>query len=224
MSHPEACRLCETFPAAADDFRRRSRDHSDVERMAVIDMGSNSFRLVVFDYEPGSWWRLADEIREATRVSAGMGEDGVLQPEAIAPCAPPPCSRRSCAPRAWSTSTPWRPARSATPPTAPAAGSDPRPYGTKGARDQRRAGGPAVDPAPPKRPAGAGPGNRPNRRTKRGSRALRAAPASDRPGEPLHPETTPWGRCSVKMILALWMAHGDREPEQRGSSELLRCR
>ncbi len=52
-----------------------------VERVAVIDMGSNSFRLVVFEYELGSWWSLADEIREATRVSAGMGETGVLQPE-----------------------------------------------------------------------------------------------------------------------------------------------
>ena len=46
----------------------------------MIDMGSNSFRLVVFQYEPGSWWSLADEIREPTRVSAGMGDEGVLQP------------------------------------------------------------------------------------------------------------------------------------------------
>ena len=52
-----------------------------MERVAIIDMGSNSFRLVVFQYEPGSWWSLADEIREATRVSAGMGEEGVLRPE-----------------------------------------------------------------------------------------------------------------------------------------------
>jgi len=52
-----------------------------MQRVAVIDMGSNSFRLVVFQYEPGSWWSLADEIREATRVSAGMGDEGVLQPE-----------------------------------------------------------------------------------------------------------------------------------------------
>lgn len=52
-----------------------------VQRVAVIDMGSNSFRLVVFQYQPGSWWSLADEIREATRVSAGMGEEGVLQRE-----------------------------------------------------------------------------------------------------------------------------------------------
>lgn len=54
-----------------------------MERVAIIDMGSNSFRLVVFQYEAGSWWSLADEIREATRVSAGMGETGELQPEPI---------------------------------------------------------------------------------------------------------------------------------------------
>jgi exopolyphosphatase/guanosine-5'-triphosphate,3'-diphosphate pyrophosphatase len=54
-----------------------------MERVAVIDLGSNSFRLVVFGYEPGSWWSLTDEIREATRVSAGMGDEGVLQPEPV---------------------------------------------------------------------------------------------------------------------------------------------
>jgi exopolyphosphatase/guanosine-5'-triphosphate,3'-diphosphate pyrophosphatase len=54
-----------------------------MERLAVIDMGSNSFRLVVFQYEPGGWWSLADEIREPVRVSAGMGDEGVLQPEPI---------------------------------------------------------------------------------------------------------------------------------------------
>ncbi|MBA2794521.1 MAG: Ppx/GppA family phosphatase [Thermoleophilaceae bacterium] len=50
-----------------------------MERVAVIDLGSNSFRLVVFQYEPDSWWSLADEIREPTRVSAGMGDEGVLK-------------------------------------------------------------------------------------------------------------------------------------------------
>src|SRR5829696_9150836 len=45
-----------------------------VERLAVIDMGSNSWRLVVFGYEPGTpWWSLVDEIREAVRIGAGMG-------------------------------------------------------------------------------------------------------------------------------------------------------
>jgi exopolyphosphatase/guanosine-5'-triphosphate,3'-diphosphate pyrophosphatase len=53
-----------------------------VERVAVIDMGSNSWRLVVFGYEPHTpWWSLVDEIREPVRVSAGMGKEGVIRPE-----------------------------------------------------------------------------------------------------------------------------------------------
>jgi exopolyphosphatase/guanosine-5'-triphosphate,3'-diphosphate pyrophosphatase len=54
-----------------------------VERAAVIDMGSNSFRLVVFGYEPDRWWSLTDEIREPVRISAGMGDSGLLQPEPV---------------------------------------------------------------------------------------------------------------------------------------------
>jgi exopolyphosphatase / guanosine-5'-triphosphate,3'-diphosphate pyrophosphatase len=46
----------------------------------VIDMGSNSWRLVVYGFEKGSWWALIDEIREAVRVSEGLGPDGDLQP------------------------------------------------------------------------------------------------------------------------------------------------
>jgi exopolyphosphatase/guanosine-5'-triphosphate,3'-diphosphate pyrophosphatase len=54
-----------------------------VRRTAVIDLGSNSFRLVVYDWERGGPWTLTDEIREAVRISAGMGDDGMLLPEAI---------------------------------------------------------------------------------------------------------------------------------------------
>jgi exopolyphosphatase/guanosine-5'-triphosphate,3'-diphosphate pyrophosphatase len=59
-----------------------------VERVAVIDMGSNSWRLVVFGYEPGTpWWSLVDEIREAVRIGAGMGEqqgsERVLRPDRV---------------------------------------------------------------------------------------------------------------------------------------------
>src|SRR3954453_20202067 len=43
-----------------------------VRRTAVMDMGSNSFRLVVYGWEPGRYWQHVDEIREAVRVSAGM--------------------------------------------------------------------------------------------------------------------------------------------------------
>jgi exopolyphosphatase / guanosine-5'-triphosphate,3'-diphosphate pyrophosphatase len=55
-----------------------------MERVAVADLGSNSWRLVVYGYEPDTpWWSPVDEIREAVRVGAGMGEERVLQPERI---------------------------------------------------------------------------------------------------------------------------------------------
>ncbi|HEX2070634.1 MAG TPA: Ppx/GppA phosphatase family protein [Thermoleophilaceae bacterium] len=54
-----------------------------MKRTAIIDMGSNSFRLVVFGHRPGGWWSLIDEIREPVRISAGMGDEGVLGPEPI---------------------------------------------------------------------------------------------------------------------------------------------
>jgi exopolyphosphatase / guanosine-5'-triphosphate,3'-diphosphate pyrophosphatase len=54
-----------------------------MRRTAVIDLGSNSFRLVVFDWEPGGPWTLSDEIREPVRISAGMGDEGLLLPDAI---------------------------------------------------------------------------------------------------------------------------------------------
>ena len=50
-----------------------------VLRTAVIDMGSNSFRLVVYGWEPGRHWQHVDEIREAVRVSAGMSETGAIK-------------------------------------------------------------------------------------------------------------------------------------------------
>ena len=53
-------------------------------RLAVIDLGSNSFRLVVFTWgEHGGhgWWRRTDEIHEAVRVGEGLDAAGELQPE-----------------------------------------------------------------------------------------------------------------------------------------------
>jgi len=55
-----------------------------VRLTAVIDLGSNSFRLVVFRYEPGGAWAVWDEIREPVRLSAGMGEDQLLRSEPVA--------------------------------------------------------------------------------------------------------------------------------------------
>src|SRR5918994_7241210 len=51
------------------------------QRLAVVDLGSNSFRLVVFTWVPGRWWKRTDEIHEAVRIGEGLEEAGVLAPE-----------------------------------------------------------------------------------------------------------------------------------------------
>jgi exopolyphosphatase / guanosine-5'-triphosphate,3'-diphosphate pyrophosphatase len=50
------------------------------ERLAVIDLGSNSFRLVVFMAGDG-WWRRTDEIHEPVRIGEGMLSSGRLEEE-----------------------------------------------------------------------------------------------------------------------------------------------
>ena len=49
-------------------------------RTAVVDLGSNSFRLVVFTAENG-WWKRTDEIYESVRIGAGLAETGELSAE-----------------------------------------------------------------------------------------------------------------------------------------------
>jgi len=50
----------------------------DVRQVAVIDLGSNSWRLVVYMFVPGDWWKLTDEIFETVRISAGLAQTGRL--------------------------------------------------------------------------------------------------------------------------------------------------
>ncbi|HEY7952849.1 MAG TPA: Ppx/GppA phosphatase family protein [Solirubrobacteraceae bacterium] len=47
------------------------------ERLAVIDLGSNSFRLVVFTAGDG-WWQRTDEIYEPVRIGEGIAASGRL--------------------------------------------------------------------------------------------------------------------------------------------------
>ena len=49
-------------------------------RLAVIDLGSNSFRLVVFTHTD-DWWKRTDEIYEPVRVGEHQEAGGPLQPE-----------------------------------------------------------------------------------------------------------------------------------------------
>ncbi len=59
------------------------------ERLAVVDLGSNSFRLVVFTENPprgpggSGWWRRTDEIYEPVRIGAGVDESGALGKEGM---------------------------------------------------------------------------------------------------------------------------------------------
>ncbi len=55
------------------------------ERLAVIDLGSNSFRLVVFTAGEGagSWWRRTDEIYQPVRIAEGMVATGRLGEQPI---------------------------------------------------------------------------------------------------------------------------------------------
>lgn len=52
-------------------------------RVAVADLGSNSFRLVVFTASDHGWWKKTDEVYETVRVAEGLGKSGRLKPAAI---------------------------------------------------------------------------------------------------------------------------------------------
>jgi exopolyphosphatase / guanosine-5'-triphosphate,3'-diphosphate pyrophosphatase len=51
--------------------------------VAVIDLGSNSWRLVVYTFVPGRWWKRTDELYETVRIGAGMGSSNDLSEEAM---------------------------------------------------------------------------------------------------------------------------------------------
>jgi exopolyphosphatase/guanosine-5'-triphosphate,3'-diphosphate pyrophosphatase len=54
------------------------------ERIGIIDLGSNTTRLVVMGYTPHHSFRLLDEVRETVRLAEGVGDDGQLRPAPMA--------------------------------------------------------------------------------------------------------------------------------------------
>ena len=48
------------------------------ERLAAIDVGSNSIRLVVAEYEPQSGLTIIDDVKEQPRLAAGVATTGEL--------------------------------------------------------------------------------------------------------------------------------------------------
>jgi exopolyphosphatase/guanosine-5'-triphosphate,3'-diphosphate pyrophosphatase len=53
------------------------------QRIGIVDMGSGSARLVVYEYRVGEWFRLSDEIREGVRLGEGFAASGKLSDGAI---------------------------------------------------------------------------------------------------------------------------------------------
>jgi exopolyphosphatase / guanosine-5'-triphosphate,3'-diphosphate pyrophosphatase len=53
------------------------------QRIAIIDLGSNTTRLVVYEYEPGRHFHLVEEVREVVRLREGMGNGMALRAAAI---------------------------------------------------------------------------------------------------------------------------------------------
>jgi exopolyphosphatase/guanosine-5'-triphosphate,3'-diphosphate pyrophosphatase len=67
--------------------RAAARTEEQNRQVAVIDLGSNSWRLVVFTFNdgpPDRWWKRTDELYETVRIGAGLGATGRLSDEAIA--------------------------------------------------------------------------------------------------------------------------------------------
>jgi exopolyphosphatase / guanosine-5'-triphosphate,3'-diphosphate pyrophosphatase len=62
---------------------RAAYKQQDTRQVAVIDLGSNSWRLVVFAYSPGAWWKRTDELYETVRIGEGLGASGRLSEEAM---------------------------------------------------------------------------------------------------------------------------------------------
>ncbi len=63
--------------------RAAGRTEEAIREIAVIDLGSNSWRLVVFTYAPGAWWKRTDELYETVRIGEGLGASGRLSERAI---------------------------------------------------------------------------------------------------------------------------------------------
>lgn len=52
-------------------------------KIGVIDLGSNTSRLVIYACEPGVSYKLVDQVRERVRLAEGIGPDGALHEEPI---------------------------------------------------------------------------------------------------------------------------------------------
>lgn len=55
-----------------------------MEKIAVIDLGSNTARLVLANVYPGGYFEVFDELKESVRLGQDMDRDGFLKPSKVA--------------------------------------------------------------------------------------------------------------------------------------------
>ncbi|HET9094504.1 MAG TPA: Ppx/GppA phosphatase family protein [Solirubrobacteraceae bacterium] len=61
--------------------RAAAQAGGDPRHVAVVDLGSNSWRLVIYSYgadAPQQWWKQTDELYESVRIGSGMAASGRL--------------------------------------------------------------------------------------------------------------------------------------------------
>lgn len=70
---------------AASQLNGHSSRHADLqpERIAAIDVGTNSLRLIIAEVTPGGAYRVLDDEKEVTRLGRGLQQSGKLDDESI---------------------------------------------------------------------------------------------------------------------------------------------
>jgi exopolyphosphatase/guanosine-5'-triphosphate,3'-diphosphate pyrophosphatase len=66
--------------------RAAAQAGSEPRHVAVVDLGSNSWRLVIYSYGPDApqeWWKQTDELYESVRIGSGMAATGALSADAM---------------------------------------------------------------------------------------------------------------------------------------------
>ncbi|MDE3129860.1 MAG: Ppx/GppA family phosphatase [Acidobacteriota bacterium] len=66
--------------------RAAAQPGSEPHHVAVIDLGSNSWRLVIYSYDaepPREWWKRTDELFESVRIGSGLAATGRLGDDAM---------------------------------------------------------------------------------------------------------------------------------------------
>ncbi len=64
----------------ANQVQSDIREH---RRLAAIDVGTNSIRLIVAELKPDGGYRIIDDEKDRTRLGAGMSSDGIITDEAL---------------------------------------------------------------------------------------------------------------------------------------------